>query len=246
MKKADLKRFAAALDKALDPPRRQDKKALDSLLADYEEAQSATAAPTSDVATTLSVAPTPPVAPTPSPELLLQETAPTPDVEAPPNVDPARFTRVPNDIFDKVLPTLKQIEQLVLLRLYRLSRGFNKERCTVSIGKLAKQCNAGTTATRNATFALEIRGLVRRVNVDHSNPEQLSRGVEFEVLLPAAATASSVGATRGVAPTLDAAPTRGVAIKERFKQNIIKEEIEVTEEEKETYKAIHGREWEGK
>jgi hypothetical protein len=106
-----------------------------------------------------------------------------------------------NGIFDRILPSLKPAEQLVLLRLYRLTRGFNKEICRVTIGKLATSCNIGTTATRLAVQALESRGYIRRVGTDVANTNQNNRGIDFEMLLPA------------VAPTPDAAPTSGVANK---------------------------------
>src|ERR671933_620926 len=54
---------------------------------------------------------------------------------------PEQHTRVPNELFEDLLPTLKTSEQSVLLRLYRLSWGFQKDSCHVSMGKLAKSCN---------------------------------------------------------------------------------------------------------
>jgi hypothetical protein len=118
-----------------------------------------------------------------------------------------------NGIFDRILPSLKPAEQLVLLRLYRLTRGFNKEVCRVTIGKLATSCNIGTTATRLAVQALENRGYIRRVGTDVANTNQNNRGIDFEMLLPAAAPTRRVGATRPAAPTGDVAPTPDVANK---------------------------------
>jgi hypothetical protein len=110
-----------------------------------------------------------------------------------------------NGIFDRILPSLKPVEQLVLLRLYRLTRGFNKEVCRVTIGKLATSCNIGTTATRLAVQALESRGYIRRVGTDVANTNQNNRGIDFEMLLPAAAPTRRVGAARPIAPTSDVA-----------------------------------------
>jgi hypothetical protein len=181
-------------------------------------------APTPGVAPTSDVAPTPPVAPTNSPQLLLQKIAATPDVAPTPNVEAHQFTRVVNGLFDKILPMLKPQEQLVLLRLYRLSRGFNSERCMVSVGKLASTCNIGTTSTRLAIQVLESKGYIKRLRTDQSNPDQQSRGIEFEMLLPAAAPTPRGGATRSVGATSGVAPTPDVAIKESFKTKIIKGE----------------------
>jgi DNA-binding Lrp family transcriptional regulator len=130
-----------------------------------------------------------------------------------------------NGIFDRILPSLKPTEQLVLLRLYRLTRGFNKETCRVTIGKLATSCNIGTTATRLAVQALENRGYIRRIGTDVANTNQNNRGIDFEMLLPAAAPTRRVGATRPVAPTLDVAPTPNVA----NKINTIKENTQTQE-----------------
>jgi hypothetical protein len=181
-------------------------------------------APTLDVGATPDVAPTPPVAPTNSPQLLLQKIAATPGVAPTPDVEAHQFTRVVNGLFDKILPTLKPQEQLVLLRLYRLSRGFNSERCMVSVGKLASTCNIGTTSARLALQVLESKGYIKRLRTDQSNPDQQNRGIEFEMLLPAAAPTSRGGATRSVGATSGVAPTPDVAIKESFKTKIIKGE----------------------
>jgi hypothetical protein len=170
-------------------------------------------APTRDVATTLGAAPPPHVAPPQTTQPPLQNVAPPVDVALPADVAPEQFTRVVNGIFDRILPSLKPAEQLVLLRLYRLTRGFNKEICRVTIGKLATSCNIGTTATRLAVQALESRGYIRRAGTDVANTNQNNRGIDFEMLLPAAAPPRRVGATRPVAPTPDAAPPLDVANK---------------------------------
>ena len=170
-------------------------------------------APPSHVAPTSPAAPPPAVAPTQITQPPLQNVAPPVDVALPNDVAPEQFTRVVNGIFDRILPSLKPAEQLVLLRLYRLTRGFNKEICRVTIGKLATSCNIGTTATRLAVQALESRSYIRRVGTDVANTNQNNRGIDFEMLLPAAAPTRRAGAPRPAAPTLDVAPTPSVANK---------------------------------
>jgi DNA-binding Lrp family transcriptional regulator len=211
MKKADKQRLDAALDKALAPPRRRPQASLDALLDEYTPEE-----PRVDVlqsAPPPRVAPTPDVAPTQNEQPLLQNVAATQDVAPTPRVEAGKFISIPNDVFDTILPMLKPVEQLVLLRLYRLSRGFKSSRCTVSIGTLAKRCSIGTTAARNATFELERRGFVKRIGSDLSNLNQQARGVEFEMLLPPAAPTRSVAPPPRVAPPPDAAPTGDVANK---------------------------------
>jgi hypothetical protein len=175
------------------------------------------APPPPDVAPPLYVAPPSSVAPTETSQPPLQNVAPPPDVAHALDVAPEQFTRVVNGIFDKILPTLKPAEQLVLLRLYRLSRGFNSNICRVTIGRLATSCNIGTTATRLATQGLETRGYIRRIGTDVANTNQNDRGIDFEMILPAAAPTRRGAAPRPVAPTSDEAPTSNVANKVKTK-----------------------------
>ena len=187
---------------------------LDGLLDEYappEASGGETVLPLQSV--TPQAAPTRDVAPPQNEQPLLQNVAPPPGVAPPRRVEATRYTSIPNDIFDTVLPTLKTVEQIVLLRLYRLTRGFQSARCTVSIGTLAKRCTIGTTAARNATQELERRGFIKRVGADLMNSNQQARGVEFEMLLPAAAPTRDVAPPRRVAPPSDVAPPPGVANK---------------------------------
>ena len=96
----------------------------------------------------------------------------------------AGFTRISNEIFDRIMPSLeKPGEQVVLWRLIRLSIGFGDSlRCTVSLGKLAERTNVRPTALREHLRVLEARGLVRRLG-------ESKRGIEFELSLPRAGDA---------------------------------------------------------
>jgi len=204
------------LAQAIAPPTSPRKRGahLDGLLDEYappETASSETSTPLQSVAP--QTAPPPDVAPPRIEQPPLQNGGAPLDVAPPRRVEATRYTSVPNDIFDNVLPTLKPVEQVILLRLYRLTRGFQSARCTVSIGTLAKRCLVGTTAARNATQELERRGFIRRVGADLMNPNQQARGVEFEMLLPAAAPTSNVAPPRRVPPPSDVAPPPDVANK---------------------------------
>src|SRR5215212_2592641 len=85
------------------------------------------------------------VPPAIAPLSIAQRTIESGAIESPAIARPAIvsdvFTRIPNGILDRVLPTLNPYDQLVLLRLYRLSRGFGKEECTVGYQTLAVACN---------------------------------------------------------------------------------------------------------
>ena len=104
---------------------------------------------------------------------------------------PEQHTRIPNEVFEDILPTLRTSEQSILLRLYRLTWGFQKDSCHVSMGKLGKACNLSTRQVTTCIQVLEKRRLIKRVHVDLDNKNQHERGVTFRMLLPQAARAKS-------------------------------------------------------
>jgi DNA-binding Lrp family transcriptional regulator len=104
---------------------------------------------------------------------------------------PEQHTRIPNEIFEDILPTLRTSEQSILLRLYRLTWGFQKDTCHVSMGKLGKACNLSSRQVTTCVQVLEKRHLIRRIHVDLDNKNQHERGVTFQMLLPRAARAKT-------------------------------------------------------
>jgi hypothetical protein len=104
---------------------------------------------------------------------------------------PEHHTRIPNEIFEDILPTLRTSEQSILLRLYRLTWGFQKDTCHVSMGKLGKACNLSSRQVTTCIQVLEKRRLIRRLHVDLDNKNQHERGVTFQMLLPQAARAKT-------------------------------------------------------
>jgi DNA-binding Lrp family transcriptional regulator len=119
---------------------------------------------------------------------------------------PEQHTRIPNEMFEKILPTLRTSEQSVLLRLYRLSWGFQKDTCHVSMGKLAKYCNLSPRQVTTCVQALEERRLIRRLNVDLDNKNQNERGVTYQMLLPSVARAKSSALAKFAPPATISAP----------------------------------------
>lgn len=145
-----------------------------------------------------------------------------PHAIAPPAIAPDRFTIVPNDIFDKLLPSLPVHDQAVLMRLYRLSRGHHKDTCTVGYGTLAKACNISTRQAQISVERLIGLGLIKRMNIDQSAPVRQQRGSVYKVNLPAAKLASGTKA-RG---TIVSGAIAGRAdSKERIKKEINKGEV---------------------
>jgi hypothetical protein len=105
-----------------------------------------------------------------------------------PAIVPDVFTRIPNGVLDRVLPTLSPYDQLVLLRLYRLSRGFGKEECTVGYQTLAVACNMSARQAQISVERLILAGWIERAGVEQGGQSRQGRGSVYRVNLPAAAT----------------------------------------------------------
>jgi len=121
--------------------------------------------------------------------------------------------RVPNEILYNILPTLKPSEAIVLLRLYALSHGFQKNTCTVSLDKLASGCNLSRTQTRVCVRNLERKKLIKGQGTDNTNSQKELRGLHFEVKLPSATRAEIAPHTKS-APRAEITPNKEKTIKE--------------------------------
>ncbi len=109
--------------------------------------------------------------------------------------------RVPNEVLYNILPTLKPSEAIVLLRLYALSHGFQKNTCTVSLDRLASSCNLSRTQTRVCVRSLERKRLIKSQGIDNTNSQKDLRGLHFEVKLPSATRAESAPHTKSASDT---------------------------------------------
>jgi hypothetical protein len=109
--------------------------------------------------------------------------------------------RVPNEVLYNILPTLKPSEAIVLLRLYALSHGFQKNTCTVSLDRLASGCNLSRTQTRVCVRSLERKRLIKSQGIDNTNSQKDMRGLHFEVKLPSATRAESVPHAKSTSDT---------------------------------------------
>jgi hypothetical protein len=83
-----------------------------------------------------------------------------------------------NDISDRLVPELKldAYEQVVVYRLYRLSRGWQKESCVIGHTKLAKYTNLSRSTVQKTVARLLERGLIENLG-DRGND-----GTEYRVL----------------------------------------------------------------
>jgi hypothetical protein len=132
--------------------------------------------------------------------------AQTSTVEIPAIADSAivtsEFLRIPNGVFDRVLPTLLPSDQVVLLRLYRLSRGFGKEECTVGYETIGKACNLSARQASVCVERLILAGWIERVGVQQGGKSRHGRGSVYRVNLPAVSTkAKSAMAESTIAAT---------------------------------------------
>ena len=86
-----------------------------------------------------------------------------------------------NDLSDRVIPELKlkPFEQVVLNRLYRLSRGWKSEECTVGLGSLAKQCVMSRTSVQKSIGILVEKGLIEDLGEDKKGGKE---GKRYRVL----------------------------------------------------------------
>jgi len=87
---------------------------------------------------------------------------------------------IPHFLLDEVFPTLNAYEQILLLRLYRLSYGF-KRNITGQIGKktLADKCNLSIPTIKRTLKSLEKKGLIK-ATVDKSHDP--NKGNRYKVL----------------------------------------------------------------
>lgn len=112
---------------------------------------------------------------------------------------PEQYYSAPNELDDRIMPTLRPSEQVVLRRIFRLTRGFHKATCNVSVGKLARACNVSEKKAGEALNLLEDRGFIRRVDSSNKGKVNELRGLTIECLIPEAVTAkSSVSAKSSV------------------------------------------------
>ncbi len=134
----------------------------------------------------------------------------------------APHLRFAYEVLDKTLSKLDPFPRTVLLRLYRLSAGFNNDTCHVSIGKLVEHCKMGATKVRTCLRELENDGYIKRLSIDLSNKKQDERGITFKVLLPRLAASRREAPTRYEGGASNEAPSPREPNKERtLKRNTL-------------------------
>lgn len=139
-----------------------------------------------------------------------------PPAIARPAIAPDAFCRIPNGILDRVLPTLNPYDQLILLRLYRLSRGFGKEECTVGYQTLAVACNMSARQVQISVDRLILAGWIERAGMEQGGQSRQSRGSVYRINLPGASTKERGAIVRGA--IAGSADNKDKDINERIKK----------------------------
>jgi hypothetical protein len=87
---------------------------------------------------------------------------------------------MPESLVDEVLPTLNTYEQVLLVRLYRLSYAFGRN-ATDHVGKkaLADKCNMSLAMVKKVLKTLEGRGLIEKIPDGSNDP---NKGNRYRVL----------------------------------------------------------------
>lgn len=191
MKKTDRKLLDDALDKALAPPRKMPRQALDNLLDEYDEPtakveaiENSTAVPeypsTGAIKDQLTIEPE--LAQTSSPLITAvlehrgtgvpeRKNISTSESKVSSQVIPtSNFYRKANEVVDQLDRELTPAESKIFDHLIRLSVGFNKDWCQVRISTLQQRTGYRSDKTvRAAINGLIVKGrIVRRTH--HNNP----------------------------------------------------------------------------
>jgi hypothetical protein len=191
MKKIDRKRLDDALDKALAPPRKMPKQALDNLLDEYDDPagqikELPATTPVPEYRSTEAIKPEPQLnqpntqlIPTNITAVPEHRGTPVPETEnsrivenrqASPVIPKSNFYRKANEVVDQLDRELTPAESKVFDHLIRLSVGFNKDWCQVRISTLQERTGYRSDKTvRAAINGLIIKGRISR-RTHHNNP----------------------------------------------------------------------------
>lgn len=131
------------------------------------------------------------------------------------------YTRLPNWILDSLPAVVDTLEQIVYIHLFRLSHGFGKDQCLVSMDKLAERTGLSRRTVQNAVNGLIKKELIERLahNFCRGGPQ----GTIFRVatLAGPAGDAGLAGSSRP-ADIADLARNAGLASPAPFKEDLKK------------------------
>lgn len=90
-------------------------------------------------------------------------------------------TRIPQVVFDEILPTLQPMAQMPYLQLLRLTLGFQRANCHISLESWAARCNQSLASIKRQAQILQQRGLLRKENVVFGG---VARGSYYRPVIP--------------------------------------------------------------
>ncbi len=89
------------------------------------------------------------------------------------------FLKLPNWILDSLPTLVDSNEQLMYIHLYRLSHGFGKDQCLVSLDKLAERTGFSKRTVQTVLQNLENKGLITKLG--HSFGKGVIQGTIFRI-----------------------------------------------------------------
>ncbi|MBA3441198.1 MAG: hypothetical protein H0T92_15145 [Pyrinomonadaceae bacterium] len=97
--------------------------------------------------------------------------------------------RLPNQIVDHLLPMLDPFEQAVYVQLYRLSWGFNKPTCSISLPKLSDRTKVPLSTLKKVLGRLQSKSLIEKAGMTIGFGKD--QGIEYRVLAGSSQLAES-------------------------------------------------------
>jgi hypothetical protein len=97
--------------------------------------------------------------------------------------------RLPNQVTDYLLPMLDPFEQATYIQLYRLSWGFNKPSCYISLPKLSERTKIPVSTLKKVIARLQTKGLIEKVSMTIGYGKE--QGIEYRVLAPSSQPSAS-------------------------------------------------------
>lgn len=90
-------------------------------------------------------------------------------------------TRIPQVVFDEILPKLPPMAQMPYLQLLRLTLGFQRACCHISLETWAARCNQSLASIKRQALLLQQHGLLRKETVVYGGAH---RGSYYRPVIP--------------------------------------------------------------
>lgn len=169
---------------------------------------------------------------------VIQQTTVVPQIQVP---TISGYLQIPNSIVDGLLPQLPIHEQIVYLRLFRLSYGFRSSSCKIGFDRLSTSCNLSKSAVIRAVEKLEARGIIKRLEADFGCSTKTERGNIYEVRVPEGTIIPGVSEAHSTTVVRETTVVPQTTYKEKrfdlYKKNHHQSKIEMI------YRSLTGNDW---